>query len=186
MPYIRVDVAFTADAAEILRDQLGDEWDRPRVMFTLEPLHRSGKLPCVGDLVADLRLTDRVWRVEQRSLVADQEANATISLLVGQAPKARLTSDIEAERVQLTGTALAALSAEYAGRPPPSECRLLMVALSASPDLRAGDVVQDTGFSRHSFVIEERLFLWTPSNEVLVRYLLEAGVKAGEWNRLPQ
>jgi hypothetical protein len=59
-----------------------------------------------------------------------------------------------------------------------------MVALSATPDLKAGDVVQDMSFSRHMFLIEERLFLWTPSNEVHVRYLLDAGMKAGELKRL--
>ena len=59
-----------------------------------------------------------------------------------------------------------------------------MAALSALPDLRAGDVVQDTGISRHMFFIEERLFLWTPSNEVHMRYLLDVGMKAGDWKNL--
>jgi hypothetical protein len=186
MPYIRIDVAFTAGAAETLRAQLGAGWDRPRPMFTLEPLHPTGKLPSEGDLVADLRLTDRVWRVEQRSLLVDQNANATISLLVGEAPDSRLTCDTQGERVQLTDSAQAALFAEYVGRQEPSECRLLMVALSATPDLRAGDIVQDTGYSRHMFFIEERLFLWTPSNEVHVRYLLDVGMKAGELRQLRQ
>jgi len=178
MPYIQVDVAFTAAAAAALRAELGAEWKRPRRMFTLEPLQSIGKLPCAGDLIADLRLTDRVWRVEQRLLLADQNANATISLLVSAAPKARLTCDIHGERVQLTDDAQAALFAEYVGREQPSECRLLMAALSANPDLRVGDVVQDTGFSRHMFLIEERLFLWSQSNEVHVRYLLDVGMKA--------
>jgi hypothetical protein len=186
MPYIQVDVAFTAEAAAALRSELGTGWDRPRTMFTLEPLQRTGKLPCVGDLVADLRLLDRVWRVEQRSLIVDQDANATISLLVGQASEAKLTCDLQADRVQLTDNAQAALFAEYVGREQPSECRLLMVALTASPDLRAGDVVQDTSFSRHTFFIDERLFLWTASNEVHVRYLLDVGMKLGELKQLRQ
>lgn len=184
MPYIRVDVAFTAEAAAALRGELGAGWDKPRRMFTLEPLQTIGKLPSPGDLIADLRLADRVWRVEQRSLLVDQNANATISLLVNEAPKARLTCDIEGERVQLTDDAQAALFAEHVGREQPSECRLLMVALSATPDLKVGDVVRDTSFSRHMFFIEERLFLWTESNEVHVRYLLDLGMKDGEWNQL--
>jgi hypothetical protein len=185
MPYMRVNVAFTAGAAASLRAELGLDWNKPRVMFTLEPLRTIAKLPCAGDLVADLRLTDRLWRVEQRSLQIDADANATLSLLVGEAPQARLTSDIDAERVQLTDNAQAALFAEHVGREQqPSECRLLMVALSAAPDLRAGDVVQDAGFSRHMFFIDERLFLWTEANEVLVRYLLDAGVKTADAQRL--
>jgi hypothetical protein len=76
MPYIRVDVGFTAPAAAALQAELGAERDRPRRIFTIEPLHRSGKLPCPGDLIADLRLIDRVWRVEQRSILLDQNANA--------------------------------------------------------------------------------------------------------------
>ena len=186
MPYIRVDVAFTVEAAAVLRAELGAGWDKPRTMFTLEPLQRSGKLPCVGDLIADLRLVDRVWRVEQRSLLVDQDANATISLLVGEARNAKLTCDLQAERVQLTDHAQAALFAEYVGRQQPSECLLLMVALSATPDLRAGDVVRDASFSRHAFFIDERLFLWTESNEVLLRYLLDVGMKAGELRQLRQ
>ena len=186
MPYIRVDVAFTAEAAAALRSELGAGAAQPRTMFTLEPLQRIGKLPCVGDLIADLRLLDRVWRVEQRSLLVDQNADATISLLVGKAPEAKLTCDLQAERVQLTDHAQAALFAEYVGREQPSECRLLMVALSATPDLRAGDVVQDTSFSRHTFFIDERLFLWTASNEVHVRYLLDVGMKVGELQQLRQ
>ena len=186
MPYLRGAVAFTAAAAAALRARLGAGWDRPRTMFTLEPLQAEGKLPCAGDLVADLRLTDRVWRVEQRLLLLDQHANATISLLLDEAPAARLAAALEAERVQLTEDARAALLAEYAGREQPSECRLLMAALSASPDLRAGDVVRDTSFSRHMFFIEERLFLWTPGNEVRVRYLVDVGMKAGDWEQLRQ
>ena len=186
MPYLRVAVAFTAAAAAALRAQLGPGWDRPRTMFTLEPLQATGKLPCAGDLVADLRLTDRIWRVEQRLLLVDQQANATVSLLVDEAPAARLTAELEAERVQLTADASAALFAEYVGREQPSECRLLMAALSATPDLRAGDVVRDTSFSRHMFFIEERLFLWTPANEVHVRYLVDVGMKAGDWEQLRQ
>jgi hypothetical protein len=184
MPYIRMDVAFTAAAAAALRAKLGAQWDKPRHVFTLEPLHAAGKLPCKGDLIADLRLTDRIWRVEQRSLLADEHANATISLLVSEAPKARLTCDIEAERIALTEGAQAALFAEHIGREQASECRVLMAALSALPDLRAGDVVQDTGFSRHLFFIEERLFLWTASNEVHMRYLLDVGMKAGDLMQL--
>lgn len=186
MPYLRVAVAFTAAAAAALRAQLGAGWDRPRAMFTLEPLQAAGKLPCAGDLVADLRLTDRVWRVEQRLLLVDQQANATISLLVGEAAAARLAAVLEGERVQLTADARAALFAEYVGREQPSDCRLLMAALSASPDLRAGDVVRDASFSRHMFFIEERLFLWTPANELHVRYLLDVGMKAGDWEQLRQ
>lgn len=186
MPYIRVDVAFTGGAAAALRAELGAGWAKPRQMFTLEPLLPTGKLPCAGDLVADLRLAPRVWRVEQRSLLVDPQANATIALLVGQAPDARLTCDADAERVQLTDPARAALYAENVGHDQPSECRLLMVALSATPDLRAGDVVQDRSFSRHMFLVEERLFLWTASNEVKVRYLLDAGMKAGELRELQQ
>jgi len=186
MPYIRVTVAFTAGAAAALRAELGPQWDRPRPMFTIEPLLPTGKLPCAGDLVADLRLAPRVWRVEQRSLLADPQANATIALLLGEAPDARLTCDTEAERVQLTDHAQAALFAEKVGHEQPSECRLLMVALSATPDLRAGDVVQDKSFSRHMFFIEERLFLWTAANEVRVRYLVDVGMKAGELRQLQQ
>lgn len=186
MPYIRVAVSFTAGAAAALRADLGAGWDRPRTMFTLEPLRATGKLPCTGDLVADLRLTGRAWRVEQRLLLVDQQANATISLLVGDAPGARLGCGLEDERVQLTDAAQTALFAEYVGRERPSECRALMAALSASPDLRAGDVVQDTTFSRHMFFIEERLFLWTPGNEVRVRYLVDVGMKAGDWEQLRQ
>jgi hypothetical protein len=184
MPYIRVDVAFTADAAVALRAELGPGLDRPRLMFNLEPLHPTGKLPCAGDLIADLRLAARVWRVEQRSLLVDHEANATISLLVSEATQARLTCDIDAERVQLTDDARAALFAEYVGREQPSECRVLMAALSGVPDLRAGDVVQDASFSRHMFFVDERLFLWTPSNEVQVRYLLDVGMKRRDWQQL--
>ena len=184
MPYIRVNVAFTADAAAALRSELGAGWDQPRPMFTLEPLQHTGKLPGAGDLVADLRLTDRIWRVEQRSVRADKHADATISLLLGEAPDARLGCGVQDERVQLTDNARAALFAEYVGREQPSECRVVMVALSATPDLRAGDVVQDTSFSRHLFFIDERLFLWTPSNEVHVRYLLDVGMKAGELQQL--
>ena len=186
MPYIRVDVAFTAAAAAALRAGLGSGWNRPRPMFTLEPLQASGKLPCAGDLIADLRLAARVWRVEQRSLLVDHEGNATISLLVSEAATARLTCDPEAERVQLTEDAQAALFAEHVGHEQASECRLLMGALSATPDLKAGDVVRDTSFSRHLFVIGERLFLWTPDNEVRVRYLLDLGMQAAElkqWSR---
>jgi hypothetical protein len=184
MPYIRVDVAFTAEAAAVLRAELGVDWNKPRRMFTLEPLQSSGKLPSPGDLIADLRLANRVWRVDQRSLLVDHDANATISLLVNEAPKAKLTCDLQGERVQLTDDAQAALFAEHVGREQPSECRLLMVALSATPDLKVGDVVRDTSFSRHMFFIEERLFLWTGSNEVHVRYLLDLGMKDGEWNQL--
>ncbi len=184
MPYIRMDVAFTAAAAAALRAELGAGWDKPRPMFTLEPLQH--KLPCTGDLVADLRLADRAWRVEQRAVRVDQHANATISLLLGLAPDAGLGCDVQDERVQLTDNARAALFAEYVGREQPSECRVVMVALSATPDLRAGDIVQDTSFSRHMFFIDERLFLWTPSNEVHVRYLLDVGMKAGELQQLRQ
>ena len=145
MPYVRLDIAFTAAAAAALRAELGADWNKPRLIFTLDPLHATGKLPCAGDLIADLRLTRRVWRVEQRSLLADEHANATISLLVSEASKARLTCDIEDERIQLTDGAQAALLAEHVGREQPSECRVLMAALSADPDLRVGDVVQDTG-----------------------------------------
>ncbi len=181
MPYMRLNVAFTGTAAATLRTELGPGWNRPRVMFTLEPLRTIAKLPGAGDLVADVRLSQRVWRVAQRSLQIDAEANTTVSLLVGEAAQARLTSDVEAERVHLTDNAQAALFAENVGREQqPSECRALMVALSASPDLRAGDVVQDAGFSRHLFLIEERLFLWTETNEVLVRYLLDVGAKPAE------
>lgn len=182
MPYLRMNVAFTAGAAAALRAGLGAGWDQPRPMFTLEPLQH--KMPCAGDLVADLRLTDRVWRVEQRSVRADPHANATISLLLGEASDARLGCDVRDERVQLTDNARAALFAEYVGREQPTECRVLMVALSATPDLRAGDIVQDTSFSRHMFFIDERLFLWTSSNEVQVRYLLDVGMKAGELQQL--
>lgn len=184
MPSIRMDVAFTAAAAATLRAELGPDARRPRHMFNLDPLHAAGKLPCAGDLIADLRLADRVWRVEQRSLLVDRDANAVLSLLAGEAPDARLGCALDAERVQLTDGAQAAVFAEYVGREQPSECRVLMAALNATPDLRAGDVVQDTGFSRHLFFIEERLFLWTASNEVLVRYLLDAGVTGGELERL--
>jgi hypothetical protein len=184
MPYIRVDVAFTAEAAAVLRAELGVDWNKPRRMFTLEPLQSIGKLPSPGDLIADLRLAHRVWRVEQRSLLVDHDANATISLLVNEAPRAKLTCHLQGERVQLTDDAQAALFAEHVGREQPSECRLLMVALSATPDLKVGDVVRDTSFSRHMFFIEERLFLWTGSNELHVRYLLDLGMKDGEWNQL--
>lgn len=180
MPSVRIAVSFTAAAAARLRADLGAHGERPRAMFTLEPLHASGKLPCAGDLVADLRLAPRVWRVEQRTLVLDERANATISLLVSEAAGARLTSDPEAERVQLTQHAQAAVFAEHVGHGQPPECRVLMAALSACPDLRAGDVVQDASYSRHLFFVEERLFVWTPANEVLVRYLLEVGAKPGE------
>jgi hypothetical protein len=186
MPYMQVEVAFTPEAAAVLRAELGADWKKPRRMFTLEPLHTIGKLPCAGDLVADLRLSGRVWRVEQRSLLADQNANATISLLVGEAPDTKLTCGIDDERVQLTDSAQAAVFAEHVGREQPSECRVLMAALSAAPDLRAGDVVRDTSFSRHMFFIEERLFLWTEANEVHVRYLLDVGMKAGELEQLRQ
>jgi hypothetical protein len=181
MPYMRVNVAFTAAAAGSLRARLGAAWNKPRVMFTLEPLRTIAKMPCAGDLVADLRLTDHIWRVEQRSLQIDAQANTIVSLLLGEAPQARLTTDPDGERVHLTDNAQAAVLAEHVGRDqPPSECRALMVALSATPDLRSGDVVQDAGFSRHLFVIDERLFLWTETNEVLVRYRLDVGVKAGD------
>jgi len=184
MPYFRMTVSFTTGAAAALRAELGAGWDRPRAMFTLEPLRAAGKLPGPGDLVADLRLAPRVWRVEQRLLLADPQANATMSLLLGAAPQARLACGVEDERVQLTGDAQAALFAEYVGREQPSECRVLMAALSAAPDLRAGDVVQDASFSRHLFFIDERLFLWTSANEVQVRYLLDVGMKAGDWAQL--
>jgi hypothetical protein len=186
MPYIQVDVAFTAEAAATLRAELGADWRKPRRMFTLEPLHAIAKLPCAGDLIADLRLSERAWRVEQRSVLADHNANATMTLLVSEAPDTKLTCGIADERVQLTGSAQAAVFAEHVEREQPSECRLLMAALSATPDLRAGDVVQDTSFSRHMFFIEERLFLWTPENEVQVRYLLDLGMKAGELDQLRQ
>jgi len=184
MPSLRLHIAFTAAAAAVLRSELGADWDKPRLIFTLEPLHGTGKLPCVGDLIADRRLTDRVWRVEQRSLLADPNANATISLLVGEAANAKLRCDIAQERIQLTDNAQAALFAEHVGREQASECRLLMAALSAVPDLRTGDVVQDASFSRHLFFVEERLFLWTETNEVLMRYLLEVGMKARDWEHL--
>ena len=61
-----------------------------------------------------------------------------------------------------------------------------MAALSAAPDLRVGDVVQDTSFSHHMFFIDERLFLWSQSNEVHVRYFLDVGMKDGEWQQLRQ
>lgn len=186
MPYVRMDVAFTAAAAAGLQAELGPGWGRPRPMFTLEPLHSSGKLPCAGDLIADLRLAPRVWRVQQRSLLVDSQANATVSLLVGEAADARLGCDVEAERVQLTEGAQAALFAEFVGREQPAECRLLMAALSATPDLRAGDIVHDASFSRHKFLVEERLFLWTPANEVHVRYLLDVGLGPGELQQLRQ
>lgn len=179
MPTLRINVAFTAAAAAVLRAELGADLDRPRLMFNLEPLHSTGKLPGPGDLIADLRLSERVWRVEQRSLLADNDGNATISLLAGLAPQAQLTCDPQAERVQLTDHAQAALFAEHVGRQEqPSECRLVMVALSAAPDLHAGDVVRDASFSRHMFFIEERLFVWTASNQVQVRYLLDVGIKS--------
>jgi hypothetical protein len=181
MPYMRVSVAFTAAAAAALRGELGSDWNKPRLMFTLEPLRTIAKLPGAQDLVADVRLSRRVWRVEQRSLQIDAQANTTVSLLLGEAPQARLNADVDAERVHLTDNAQAAVIAEHAGRDqPPSECRALMVALSATPDLRAGDVVHDAGFSRHMFVIDERLFLWTETNEVLVRYLLDVGARASD------
>jgi len=186
MPSIRIDVAFTAAAAATLRAELGADARRPLHVFNLDPLHATGKLPGAGDLIADLRLADRVWRVEQRSLLVDQNANAVIALLAGEAPQARLTCSREAERVQLTDGARAALFAEYVERAQPSECRVLMAALNATPDLRAGDVVRDTGFSHHMFFIEERLFLWTASNEVQVRYLLDVGIKGGELQQLRQ
>ncbi len=186
MPYVRVNVAFTAAAAAALRAQLGAAGDRPRLMFNLEPLQVTGKLPCAGDLVADLRLVPRVWRVEQRCVRADPEANAVISLLLGEAGDAPLPCELEAERVQLTANAEAAVVAEYAGREQPGECRALMAVLSAAPDLRAGDVVQDATYSRHLFFIEERLFLWTPANQVIVRYLLDVGMKPGELDELRQ
>jgi hypothetical protein len=180
MPSVRIAVTFTAEAAQALRRELGAGGLRPRAMFTLEPLHASGKLPDVGDLVADLRLAPRVWRVQQRSVLVDANADATISLLVGEAVGARLTCDPDAERVQLTEHARAAVFAEHVGREQPGECRVLMASLSAAPSLHAGDVVQDTSWSRHLFFVEERLFLWTAANEVLVRYLLDVGVKPGE------
>jgi hypothetical protein len=180
MPSVRIAVAFTAAAAAALRSDVGAASQRPRAMFTLEPLHGSGKLPGAGDLVAHLRLAPRVWRVEQRTVLVDAQANATIALLVGEAADARLACDLDAERVQLTANARAAVFAEHIGRAQPDECRVLMAALSATPDLRAGDVVQDASYSRHPFFVEERLFLWTPANEVLVRYLLDVGVKPGE------
>jgi hypothetical protein len=180
MPSVRIAVAFTAAAAAALRAQLGAGAAGPRAMFTLEPLHGSGKLPGAGDLVADLRLAARVWRVEQRSVLVDAQANATVTLLLGEAPGARLTCELQAERVQLAENARAAVFAEHVGREQPGECRVLMAALSATPDLRTGDVVQDASYSRHLFFVEERLFLWTASNEVLVRYLLDVGVKPGE------
>lgn len=180
MPSMRLAVAFTPAAAAALRERLGPQAREPRVMFTLDPLHASGKWPAPGDLVADLRLADRVWRVEQRSVLVDAQANATISLLLGEAAGARLSCAPDAERVQLTPQAQAAVFAEYVGREQPSECRVLMAALSAAPDLRAGDVVQDTSFSRHLFFVEERLFLWTAANQVVVRYLLDVGMKPGE------
>lgn len=180
MPSVRIAVTFTASAAAALRAQLGAAGTRPRAMFTLEPLHASGKLPGVGDLVADLRLAPRVWRVEQRTVSVAPNADATIALLVGEAADARLTCDPQAERVQLTENARAAVFAEHVGREQPDECRVLMAALSAVPQLRAGDVVQDASYSRHPFFVEERLFLWTEANEVLVRYLLDVGVTPGE------
>jgi len=186
MPYVRMDVAFTAAAAAALQGQLGPQWRQPRLMFTLEPLHGSGTLPCAGDLIADLRLAPRAWRVEQRSLLVDPSGNATISLLVSEAPDPKLTCAVDAERVQLTADARTALFAEYVGREQPSECRVMMAALSATPDLRAGDIVQDTSFSRHMFLVEERLFLWTASNAVHVRYLLDVGMRPGEWKQLRQ
>jgi hypothetical protein len=137
MPSVRIAVTFTAEAAQALRRELGAGGLRPRAMFTLEPLHASGKLPDVGDLVADLRLAPRVWRVQQRSVLVDANADATISLLVGEAAGARLTCDPHAERVQLTEHARAAVFAEHVGREQPDECRVLMAALSAAPPLHA-------------------------------------------------
>jgi hypothetical protein len=180
MPSVSIAVTFTAAAADALRAQLGAGGARPRAMFTLEPLHASGKLPAAGDLVADLRLAPRVWRVEQRSVQVDTQADATISLLLGEAAGTRLTCELEGERVQLTENARAAVFAEHVGREQPGECRVLMAALSATPDLRAGDVVRDASYSRHLFFVEERLFLWTQANEVLVRYLLDVGLRPGE------
>jgi hypothetical protein len=180
MPSVRIAVTFSAAAAAALRRELGAAGTRPRAMFTLEPLHASGKLPEVGDLVADLRLAPRVWRVQQRSVLVEPGADAAISLLLDEAAGAQLTCDPLAERVQLTKNARAAVFAEHVGRQQPGECRVLMAALSAAPPLRAGDIVQDTSWSRHLFLVEERLFLWTPDNEVLVRYLLDVGVKPGE------
>lgn len=186
MPYVRMDVAFTAAAAAALRAELGADWQRPRLMFTLDPLHASGKMPCAGDLIADLRLAPGAWRVEQRSILVDADANATICLLVSAAPDPKLRCDIDGERVQLTEDAQGALFAEYVGREQPSECRVMLAALSAAPDLRCGDIVQDASFSRHLFFVEERLFLWTTANEVHVRYLLDVGMRPGEWQQLRQ
>lgn len=179
MPALRIHVAFTPDAAASLRSQLGADWARPRALFTMEPLRSAGTLPGAGDLVADLRLADRIWRVEQRSVLVEDNADATISLLVAAAD-ARLTTAADAERVQLTDDAQAALFAEHVGHEQPSACRLLMVPGSAMPQLRAGDVVRDASVSRHLFLVEERLFLWDADNRLQVRYLLSLGLRARE------
>ena len=180
MPSVTLGVAFTAAAAASLRAQLGADWARPRLLFTIEPLRAAGAMPSAGDLLADLRLADRIWRVEQRSLLVAQNADATISLLVSEAADARLTTAAGDERVQLTDDAQAALFAEHVGREQPSACRLLMASGSAMPALQRGDVVRDASVSRHMFVVEERLFVWDAGNRLQVRYLLSLGVKSGE------
>ena len=68
MPSVRIAVTFTVAAAAALRTQLGAGGERPRAMFTLEPLHGSGKLPGAGDLVAvpaDTVATMRRYLLEQ-------------------------------------------------------------------------------------------------------------------------
>lgn len=186
MPHIALNVAFGAAAYAALRARLGDGLARPRPMFTMEPLFAIGVFPRTGDLLADPRMVDQVWRVQQRTMAVAEGGDATMSLLLDEARQARLTCDPQAPRVELTPDAQAALVAEYAGREQPSACGLLLSSLSAARDLAAGDVVQERAISRHMFLIEERLFLWTAANEVHVRYLLDLGLKAQERRQLQE
>ena len=184
MPHIALNVAFGATSYAALRERLGAGLMRPRPMFTMEPLFAIGVFPRSGDLVADPRMEERVWRVQQRSMTVGEGGDATMSLLLGEAPHARLACDPQAPRVELTRDAQAALVAEYAGREQPSACGLLLSSLSAARDLAAGDVVQERAVSRHMFLIEERLFLWTATAQVHVRYLLDIGMKPREREQL--
>ncbi|HKB54877.1 MAG TPA: hypothetical protein VKD22_12850 [Ramlibacter sp.] len=184
MPHIALNVTFGAAAYAALRARLGPALARPRAMFTIEPLMATGVFPRTGDLVADLRMIDQVWRVQQRSMLVAEGGDATLSLLLAGAPQARLACDDDAPRVELTAAAQAALVAEYAGREQPSACGLLLSSLSAARDLGVGDVVQERAVSRHMFLIEERLFLWTAANQVRVRYLLDLGMKPEERQQL--
>jgi hypothetical protein len=180
MRTINLEVRFDRDAYASLCADPGFEVGLPRRIFTIESLR--GVYPMAGDLVADLRLARRAWRVQQRCTSSARTGNETVLLLVGQVASTAFPLELGGTHVKLLPDAQIALAAEYAGRgaPPPAGL-LLLQAVSGGSQVVVGDVVQDLRITRHSFVVQERLFLWGPSDQLEVHYYLDAGMNASEW-----